>query len=87
MSLGDAEMSMAPLLAATQNVSMFDAVSPPAEAIRNVGVLAVAVTGFIFVIVEGDTPLLPPPLPARPRWRSLTGEGRRHTVKSWTIRS
>ncbi len=46
-------MSMAPLLAAAQNTSMFDPVSPPAESIRNVAVLALAVTGFIFVIVEG----------------------------------
>ncbi len=46
-------MSMAPLLAATQNTSMFDPVSPPAESIRNIAILALAVTGFIFVIVEG----------------------------------
>jgi cytochrome c oxidase subunit II len=46
-------MHMAPLLAATQNASMFDPVSPPAESIRNVAILALAVTGFIFVIVEG----------------------------------
>ena len=46
-------MNMAPLLAATQNASMFDPVSPPAESIRNVSILALAVTGFIFVIVEG----------------------------------
>ena len=46
-------MNMASLLAATQNTSMFDPVSPPAESIRNVAILALAVTGFIFVIVEG----------------------------------
>ena len=46
-------MSMAPLLAATQNTSMFDPVSPPADSIRSVAILALAVTGFIFVIVEG----------------------------------
>ena len=46
-------MSMAPLLAAAQNTSMFDPVSPPAESIRNLAVLVLAVTGFIFVIVEG----------------------------------
>ena len=46
-------MSMAPLLAAMQNTSMFDPVSPPAESIRNVSILAFAVTGCIFVVVEG----------------------------------
>ena len=46
-------MYMAPLLAATQNASMFDPVSPPAESIRNVSILAIAITGFIFVVVEG----------------------------------
>ena len=38
---------------ATQNVSIFDPVSPPAEAIRNLSVLVLAITGFIFVVVEG----------------------------------
>ncbi len=51
-------MNMASLLAATQNTSMFDPVSPPAGSIRNVAILALAVTGFIFVIVEGVLPLL-----------------------------
>jgi cytochrome c oxidase subunit II len=46
-------MNMAPLLAVTQNTSMFAPASPPAESIRNVSILALAVTGFIFVIVEG----------------------------------
>ena len=46
-------MSMVPLLIATQNTSMFDPVSPPAESIRNVAILALAITGFIFVVVEG----------------------------------
>ncbi len=46
-------MSMAPLLATMQNTSTFDPASPPAESIRNVALLALAITGFIFVIVEG----------------------------------
>ncbi len=46
-------MHLAPLLAATQNTSMFDPVSPPAESIRDVSILALAITGFIFVVVEG----------------------------------
>ena len=46
-------MSMAPLLAATQNTSMFDPVSPPAESIRSIALLTFAITGFIFVVVEG----------------------------------
>ncbi len=37
----------------TQNLSIFDPVSPPAESIRNVSVLVFAITGFIFVVVEG----------------------------------
>lgn len=37
----------------TQNVSIFDPVSPPAESIRNLSVLVLAITGFIFVAVEG----------------------------------
>jgi cytochrome c oxidase subunit 2 len=41
-----------PLLLA-QNVSIFDPVSPPAESIRNLSVLVLAITGFIFVAVEG----------------------------------
>jgi cytochrome c oxidase subunit 2 len=43
---------MLPLLAATQNTSMFDPASPPAEWIRSVAFLTLAVTGFIFVVVE-----------------------------------
>jgi hypothetical protein len=46
-------MCMVPLLATAQNTSMFDPVSPPAESIRNVSILALAITGFIFVVVEG----------------------------------
>jgi cytochrome c oxidase subunit 2 len=49
---------MMPLLLAgadpsPQNLSIFDPVSPPAEAIRNLSVLVLAITGFIFVAVEG----------------------------------
>ena len=46
-------MNMVPLLAATQNTSIFDPASPPAEWIRNVAFLVFAITGFIFVVVEG----------------------------------
>jgi cytochrome c oxidase subunit 2 len=35
------------------NTSIFDPVSPPAESIRNLSVLVLAITGFIFVVVEG----------------------------------
>src|ERR1700732_687552 len=48
---------MNPLLlladAGTQNLSIFDPASPPAESIRNLSVLVLAITGFIFVAVEG----------------------------------
>jgi cytochrome c oxidase subunit II len=37
----------------SQSLSIFDPVSPPAEAIRNLSVLVFAITGFIFVAVEG----------------------------------
>jgi cytochrome c oxidase subunit 2 len=37
----------------TQNLSIFDPVSPPAESIRNLSVLVLAITGFIFIVVEG----------------------------------
>ena len=37
----------------TQNLSIFDPVSPPAESIRNLAILVFAITGFIFVVVEG----------------------------------
>jgi cytochrome c oxidase subunit 2 len=36
-----------------QNLSIFDPVSPPAESIRSLSVLVFAITGFIFVVVEG----------------------------------
>src|SRR5437868_2617274 len=45
---------MYPLLAgAGQDLSIFDPVSPPAEAIRYLSFLVFAITGFIFVVVEG----------------------------------
>src|SRR5205085_618060 len=37
----------------TQNLSIFDPASPPAESIRNLSVLVFAITGFIFLVVEG----------------------------------
>jgi cytochrome c oxidase subunit 2 len=36
-----------------QNLSIFDPVSPPAESIRSLSVLVLAITAFIFVAVEG----------------------------------
>jgi cytochrome c oxidase subunit 2 len=38
---------------ASQSLSIFDPVSPPAESIRSLSVLVFAITGFIFVVVEG----------------------------------
>jgi cytochrome c oxidase subunit 2 len=35
------------------NLSIFDPVSPPAESIRTLSILVLAITGFIFVVVEG----------------------------------
>jgi cytochrome c oxidase subunit 2 len=49
-------MDFAPLLAdgnTAANLSMFDPVSPPAASIRDLTVLVLAVTGAIFLIVEG----------------------------------
>ncbi|HYT90938.1 MAG TPA: cytochrome c oxidase subunit II [Gemmataceae bacterium] len=37
----------------TQNLSIFDPASPPAESIRHLSVLVFAITGFIFLVVEG----------------------------------
>src|SRR6516164_4788478 len=39
--------------AAAQSLSIFDPASPPAEWIRSLSVLVLAITGFIFVAVEG----------------------------------
>jgi len=38
---------------ATQDLSIFDPASPPAESIRSLSVLVFAITAFIFVVVEG----------------------------------
>jgi cytochrome c oxidase subunit 2 len=38
---------------ATRNLSIFAPVSPPAESIRNLSILVFAITGFIFLVVEG----------------------------------
>jgi cytochrome c oxidase subunit 2 len=37
----------------SQNLSIFDPVSPPAESIRSLSVLVLAITAFIFIAVEG----------------------------------
>jgi cytochrome c oxidase subunit II len=44
---------MASADASTQNLSIFDPASPGAESIRDLSVLVLAITGFIFVVVEG----------------------------------
>ena len=36
-----------------QNLSIFDPVSPPAQSIVNLSILVLAITGFIFLVVEG----------------------------------
>lgn len=41
------------LLFAVENVSMFEPASPPATAIRDLSYLVLAITGVIFVLVEG----------------------------------
>ena len=50
-------MSGAILLAAadsaTQNLSIFSPASPPAQSIHNLAILVCAISGFIFVVVEG----------------------------------
>jgi cytochrome c oxidase subunit 2 len=38
---------------ATRNLSIFAPVSPPTESIRNLSILVFAITGFIFLVVEG----------------------------------
>src|SRR5580704_11605860 len=37
----------------SENLSIFDPVSPPAETIRSLSFLVLAITGAIFIIVEG----------------------------------
>src|SRR5438309_5409354 len=44
---------MASVIASAQHVSIFDPASPPAESIRGLAVLVLAITAFIFVVVEG----------------------------------
>jgi cytochrome c oxidase subunit II len=41
------------LLENVENLSIFSPVSPPAESISNLSILIFAITGFIFVVVEG----------------------------------
>src|SRR5580704_13918679 len=41
------------LLAASENLSIFDPVSPPAESIRTLAYFTLAITAAIFIIVEG----------------------------------
>src|SRR4249919_844105 len=41
------------LLAQTQDLCIFSPASPPAESIRDLSVLVLAITGAIFLIVEG----------------------------------
>jgi cytochrome c oxidase subunit 2 len=45
--------SLVLLATETQNLSIFDPVSPPAEAIRRLSFLVFAITGLIFLVVEG----------------------------------
>jgi cytochrome c oxidase subunit 2 len=44
---------LANTLASVQNLSIFDPASPSAESIRKLAVLVLAITGFIFIVVEG----------------------------------
>ncbi|HEV3262217.1 MAG TPA: cytochrome c oxidase subunit II [Gemmataceae bacterium] len=44
---------MASAVESAQNLSIFDPASPVAESIRRLSVLVLAITGFIFVVVEG----------------------------------
>jgi cytochrome c oxidase subunit 2 len=46
-------MLLADADSATQNLSIFDTATPQAESIRTLAVLVFAITGFIFVVVEG----------------------------------
>ena len=45
--------SLVVLANGTQNLSIFDPASPPAEAIRKLSFLVFVITGLIFLIVEG----------------------------------
>jgi cytochrome c oxidase subunit 2 len=44
---------MKPLIVFANGQSLFDPASPEAESIRNLSVLVLAITGFIFIVVEG----------------------------------
>jgi cytochrome c oxidase subunit II len=46
-------MGGALLLLADESLSIFDPASPPAQSIVNLSVLVLAITGFIFLVVEG----------------------------------
>ena len=73
-----------PLLLAdtpTHDLSIFDPASPPAESIRDLSILVLAITGFIFVVVEGVLIYSHRPLPA-PRPRPATASRRRSTAAS-----
>jgi cytochrome c oxidase subunit 2 len=49
----DISLLMASADPGTQNLSIFDPVSPPGEEIRSLSILVLAITGFIFIVVEG----------------------------------
>ena len=44
---------MASIFGSDQDLSIFHPASPPAESIRSLSVLVLAITAFIFVVVEG----------------------------------
>src|SRR5580765_2845864 len=54
---GDIAMGSSLLLAmgegTAENLSIFDPASPPAESIRSLSILVFAITGLIFIVVEG----------------------------------
>jgi cytochrome c oxidase subunit II len=45
--------AMKPLMLLANDLSIFNPASPGAESIRNLAVLVLAITGFIFIVVEG----------------------------------
>ncbi len=61
-----------------QNLSIFDPASPPAESIRSLSVLVLAITAFIFVVVEGIL------LYSIIRFRSVARSGARATTGAGT---
>src|SRR5262245_3189097 len=46
-------MGLTQLLATSDNLPIFDPASPPAESLRYLSYLVLAITGAIFVVVEG----------------------------------